>query len=404
MRNAWFVALVGAIVAPVSVWGKQPSDPVMEAVGEAEKLAEQKQYDKAVPLLAGAIATAQASGAIVAEQKAVDLLDRVVSGLPDDAAPEGGSVTAVPFGTRAALASAMARLDPKRRSAFISAPGLAHSLLLLATRSGDGRFVPEAAAVLEAHAKVPKAGRSAATLAQYATGLRRAVAGAHAEAASALEPALAAAVREGWLELALHVGTELVAAYRGAGDADKAKEALERTSAAVPKDADPSVVREWSRFAPARWAGTDEAFLSPFRRAVDPFAGVASVGTAGGRGAHGAKAGGGDVSKVGEVLSKHPKAKPLVTVVRKKEGFEIREAFDSKFEAVQPYKDMTRHLEDGGVTLSFHGYAVALHMIDPEGLRGQPGERSDRSLVRAFYLLGDGETYGVLKEGLVVVS
>jgi hypothetical protein len=110
------------------------------------------------------------------------------------------------------------------------------------------------------------------------------------------------------------------------------------------------------------------------------------------------------VSKVGAALPKHPKGKPLVTVRRTPAGFEVRQAYDPKFRTTFPYGDGVRHLADGGVTLSFHGPAVGLAMIDPVGLDGQPGEAGGRPASRAFYFLGTDERWGVTKEGLVQVE
>jgi hypothetical protein len=93
-----------------------------------------------------------------------------------------------------------------------------------------------------------------------------------------------------------------------------------------------------------------------------------------------------------------------VTVRRTEKGFEIREGFDPSFSATQPRKHGTKYHADGGVTIGFWSHAVGLHMIDPTGRKGQPGESSTGpGPLRAYYFLARNEEWSVTKDGVVSI-
>ncbi|MHC4934210.1 MAG: hypothetical protein ACYTGV_18725, partial [Planctomycetota bacterium] len=116
------------------------------------------------------------------------------------------------------------------------------------------------------------------------------------------------------------------------------------------------------------------------------------------------RAGSAGLSGVGDALESYPRKKALVTVRRTKKGFQIREGFGPKFRKTQAYGPGVRHYGHEGVTYSFWGHAVALTTVDPTGRSGQPGGSSHRGPLRAFYHLGEGETWGVTRQGIVTVA
>jgi hypothetical protein len=234
--------------------------------------------------------------------------------------------------------------------------------------------------------------------------MREAATGDASKAVVPLGEALDVALAEGWEELAVHVGAELAATWLMAGDVEKAKETLGRLAASLDESPERTFRVDATAVLNARLAGAPADVLAALPEWARSPAGPGSVSAAGGAGGIGGKGGGRDVSKVGAALARHPKAKPLVTVARKEKGWEIRQGFDPKFRATQPRDDLVKHHADGGVTVSFHRWSVGLAMIDPTGLSGQPGEGSHRSLARAFYLVGKGETYALLKDATVTIQ
>jgi hypothetical protein len=77
---------------------------------------------------------------------------------------------------------------------------------------------------------------------------------------------------------------------------------------------------------------------------------------------------------------------------------------DADVRQAQQFAEGEKHANRGGVTLAFSGRGVALRMLDLVGNRGQPGESSEAGSVRAYYLLAEGETWSVSKEGIVTIS
>jgi hypothetical protein len=148
----------------------------------------------------------------------------------------------------------------------------------------------------------------------------------------------------------------------------------------------------------------------PYEDAVAAAFGPGSAGGRGGRGGAGGAGGAGGrageepVSPLGTALRKTPRGKPLATVARTGIGFELRVSWDPKFRGIHERQDGVKHMDEGGLTLSFADWSVGVAMVDPVGTRGQPGEGSHPRPGRAFYRLAPGETFALLKEGAVQVT
>jgi len=303
-----------------------------------------------------------------------------------------------------ALAALMAKLDARRSGAFVSAHALAGRLVLAATASGDREHVPAAAKVLKTHARRKNTGVGAAAMAAYGNGLERIAKGEDDAGVVALSEAFKVLVGQGWADAAIHAGVELAAAHVRLGKPRAATDTLKGVESLFPEVGDSQLASTLRKLLARHLPDAGEEVLAPATRAMALHGRGASAGAAGGRGGRGGVAGGIDQSKVGAAMPRFPKSKPLVTAKRTEIDFEIREGFDPAFSAVMPWTDMVKHHDDGGVTLSFFRGTVALAMIDPEGTKGQPGERTFPSPFRAFYYVGKGETWGVTKTGVVTIT
>jgi hypothetical protein len=266
--------------------------------------------------------------------------------------------------------------------------------------SGEDVLVAEAAAVLRAYGPIPKAGAAAPVLARWAEGISAARAGDDAKAAPALQAAYEACVANGWTPLALDAATELLALHLRTPDEAAATAVLAAAAALVTPDLDPDVGRSWARAVRHRGKGAPETVLAPFEKVASGLEGAATAGAAGGRGGDAAAEGG---TPVGRAWKRLGADKPFVRVVRAGEEFHLGLPFDEASQATLPRPSTPRHWDAGGVTLALTNGAVALRLVDLEGGRGQPGERSRASRVRAYYLLADGETWSVSSRGAVAV-
>jgi hypothetical protein len=398
MRRAVLGVALATMVAPA--WAKPARDPVAEKVRVARSLLKSGSTEAAIGALADAIVRAQKDGS-PHEQEAVDLLDATVEGLPTETIPSDTKARPV-FGQRQALFFVLAKLDAKRRSAFVSAPALARTLLCQATLHGDGAFVTQAATVLEPEAKAPKAGRAAVAIARYARGAAEASAGRAAAATAPLEEALALAKKEGWSELAVFVGAELAAAYVVAGDLARARAAL--ATAVDGLDPKTHAAFELGRLAGGRLASLPKEVLDAIPAAIPRDAKWKDA--RGGAGGPPEWVDPGDLtaSDAGKAFVAHPKAKPLVRVQRTAEGWTVRPGLGAAAETKRARTEAVDYHAEGGVTVAFQGDDLALYMVDLSGRRGGPGGGNSRPLARAFYLLGTGETYSVAKDGLVTIE
>jgi hypothetical protein len=399
-------AILGAILLAGSVpaaWAKDPpKSPIDEVIAQA-KSAGAADPARAGALLGQAVSLAQKARDLQRESTAADALEELADDLDgrDVPAAADGTRQARP-GSRALLAATMKAIDAKRHGAFVSAHALATVLLREAVAHGDGVFVEEAAVALLAYEATPKAGKASAPLARFAEGLRAVGAKDAAKADAMLSQAFEAFAANGWLALALDAATERVAGLLAAKDEARATEAVAKAAALVNADSDFDAVQTWETNGRRRWAGAPPAVLAPFEKAVANRPG--GVGAKGGRGGAGGSGSGGNVSDLGRYWPKAGADKPFVTLTRTKDGLVARAAF--RKEAAEPLalQQGQRHWDDGGVTVALAGWAVALRIVDFEGLRGQPGERSRPSKARAFYPLAEGETWGVSKNGVVTVT
>lgn len=376
---------------------------------EAKALSKNGESLKAAGRFGDAVAAAQAAGDLQAEESIAQALEELVRKVEMDAIrrraqPDASAAPADAPSVPALLVAVMRPLDAGRCGAYVSAPVLARNLLLLATESGDFGPVADVAAVAAAHARKPASGRAAAVVAKYAEGMRAEADGKFDVAAPLLDTAATDSAKAGWLDLVAHAGTEAAFAWVKAGSPEKAAASMTAAASAVGATPNLNRINGWSGFAKKRLADAPEAVTKPLADLVEKSKGPNSVSAAGGRGGRGGKAGEEPVSDIGKLLPKLAKGKPFVTVKCTPKGLEIHWTTGADEKPVRPFDEMVRIAEAGGVTLALQNRSVALMMVDLKGTRGQPGEASEASQVRAFYLLADGETWSVSKEGIVTIA
>jgi hypothetical protein len=286
---------------------------------------------------------------------------------------------------RDACAEMLRILDPKRNGAYLSAHLLALELVRAAIREGDDRHLADAAAALA----VPRrdGGLCGAALAELAAGVLAARKG-QPEAAAHLLASFDAALKNGWLDLAMHAGIEIACVDKTIG---RDSGALKRLDEALKAKNDSYLLIERNRLASRR---IPEA-TSP----VDPGGMAGGAWGAGGAGG----AGGSTQSAVGAAWKKHPPTRALLEVKRAGKGFEMKPLFPGAAKGMCESKWGEHHWNGGGITLAFYDQGVALRMIDPTGRNGQPGDGAPRHW-SVFYLLAPGETWSVTKKGVVSVG
>jgi hypothetical protein len=371
-------------------------------LAEAKAQAKASEHLKAAGLFGEALAAVQKAGDLVAEQEIADAFFEFLEKVP--APPRGtatGSATPV-FGPRDAKAAVMARLDPARSGAFVSAPCLAGELLLDAIRAGDGRFVAEAAAILEPHGKGAKSGAGLKVLAILARGMKEAAAGEE-KAAATLAEVRDASVRQNWTDLALAAGVELAALPAKKGDAAKARAAVAALAKLVSVKVDRrhlawcgDALRDRLRELPAE-------VQKPFADVVAPILQKGEPGTEGGKSGAGVDSEN-PVSPFGNAHGRTEAGKPLATVARTDKGFELRVEWDPKFRATRARESGVGYLDEGGLTVALSNWSVGLALVDLVGNRAGPAGLHVPTPGQAFYRLAPEETWTLTKDGLVQVS
>ena len=303
----------------------------------------------------------------------------------------------------ASIAAVMESLDPKESGAFVSAHLLAAEVLLRNTKSGAKLHVEAAARTLGKHARRPKVGKCAKALDKYGKGMLKLAKGEPKAAVVPLSQALDIFIRESWLRLAVHASTELCALQLSLEDPDGAKRTIAKVSRLVTPKTDPDVIMAWRKLVKNRLGDAPAGVLVDYHAAMKPFERM-SVSAAGGAGGAGAPGGPARQSEVMRNLGKVKGKKPLFSVRRTQDGFLIRKGYDKKFKAVLPYKSGVVHHGEGGIVLSFCGYAVGLYRLDSLPGNGLPGNSSRPDWTQAFYHLADKETFSVTRSGKVLIQ
>lgn len=395
MRNpmaAVVLAAAAAFAAPAAL----AKDSVQDLLAQAKEKARGAEPAKAAALYGDAFAQVHKQGDLVVEQEVFDAFAEFLGKLPPVPEAASGGERAKGFDHPEALAIVLRKLDPKRCGAFISAPCLAGELLLVDVGRGTTDFLADAAAVLAANVKAGKAGIGIALTAKFAGALQ----GKDAD----LDQVMASAEAEGWTDLAMAAGIEKMAraAARADGAAD-AKAVIAKLASMVTPKEDRNLCIWMRATVQKRLKGAHEDWMAPLNDAITALGGHTASG-AGGRGGAGMDAGEENITPLGRILRKSPRGSVLGTASRTKEGFELRVPWDPKFKGVLERQEGVKHLDEGGLTVSFFGWSACARLVDPVGNLGQPGEASSPDEGRAFYRLARGETWTLRSDGVVTVG
>lgn len=394
MINKVLAALVTIALCAVSA---QAKDSPRSLVKQARDLIRQESLADGVRVYAAALRLAEKKKDLPAQEHVVRSLMQHAGGTVLRSAERADL-------QRTALLVLLEGLDPKRNSAFLCRGQVAHALLLDATRTGAFQHVDAAAEATHAHAKLAKSGAHAQLMTAYADALVQVAAGEQAQACAALQKVLDVATAEGWKSLSIHAASELAAAHVKLKQEAKAAAALRKAGTLFQAGGDYAVAATWRTMLEKRLEGASDEVLAPYKEAVKPHKGGGAAKSTGRSSGKPPSGGSRDRSKVGDAWKKLSKRKPFVTAQRSVEGYAVRQAFDKKFAAVQPYGLGVKHHTAGGITLSFWERSVRLHMVDMTGRETQPGEASSPRGLLFFHPLAREETWGVTKAGGVVIT
>lgn len=373
-----------------------------EKLAEARAQAKASEHLKAAGSYGDALAAVQAAGDLVAEQEVAEAFFEFLERLPRQPRGTATGSTSTVAGPRDAKAAVMARLDPVRSGAFVSAPCLAGELLVDAIRAGDGLFVAEAAAVLEPHGKGTKSGAGLKVLAILARGLKEAAAGEE-KAAATLAEARDAALRQDWTDLGLAAGVELAALAAKRKDAAKARSTVATLARLVSPKVDRRHLSWCSDALRDRLKELPPEVLKPFADAVAPILQKGEPGTAGGSGGRAVDSEN-PVSPLGVAHGRTEAGKPLATVARTDKGFEFRVEWNPNFRAPRAREPGVGYLDEGGLTVALCNWSVGLARVDFVGNQSGPAGLHVPPPGQAFYRLAPGETWTLTKDGLVQIS
>ncbi len=371
--------------------------------------------DGCATLIGKAASRAQDDGDPTAERRVAlaleGLLRQVALSAPRWLQRGASSQRALSNEQRAVVARVVPELDASRSGAFVSAPVLSRRLLYAATQLGDTEHVDVAVTALRVHAKSKGVGRSASVVAEYAEGLAARAAGEFGDARSHVDAAYAAAIEEGWLELAAHAGTEGAWMRWDAGEQDAARERLTEIGEQFDNDVAGETVRAWARAvrvrlpkdAPELLIPVDEATKRIVPAGSDPVTNNVSSGKA-------------KLTPLGRAFKKMGRRAPLAQIERTSDGLELATKFKPKTDELVLYRSGDRRLDRGGLLVVVRGYAVGLEELKTDNYRsiqGAPRTDAERPIlgspttlvrVRADVLLARGETWSVTKTGFVTVK
>jgi hypothetical protein len=400
-RNVASAAARTFAVAAALAFAASASAKDDAAIEAAKELAKKGEWVKAAERFGDVVAAAQKAGDLQAEQDAADAAESFFDDVPanpsSDAKTPDGKPKASGPSRAAVLAGLMRRLDVARCGACVSAPTLARNVLELATESGDFAPVADAAKVVAAKSA---SGAAAAVVAKYAEGLKAAAEGRLDDASAALQSAASDAGKAKWFDLAAHVATELAATRLRQNAPDQAVAAIAAAASTIDGSCGVGLTDSWRSMAELRCKSAPPALFNP----IDDLAARAKESKNGGSSAGAAGGGSGRTSPIGKLLQNWPKGKPLVAAARKTSGFEISWATKQGAKPVVAFPGGKSQAVEGGVTLGFYGRSVALVRVDLEDDAGVAIGGGEPSPVRAFYLVADGETWSVSREGLVTVG
>lgn len=404
MRTAT-LSMVCAVALGLAAGTAAAKDSPESVLNDAKALAKAGKGErlKAAERFGDAVALAQSQGNLAAEDAAATELEEFIDEVTGEEMrnPAAAGTTDAGPSTVKLLCALTGKLDPDRCGAFVSAPVLARLALVRATETGERPDIAQLAKVLVTHAEKMPGSHGAAVAAKYAEGMKSVADGKFDVAAPALDAVTADAAKSGWTVLASRAAVEAAAAWLKASAPEKAAASITAAAEAFGAKPDPVLVSEWTQIVARRLADAPAEVRKP---AEDLQKRLTAGGGAGGAGASGGRGGKGGATDIGRLLPKLPKKKAIASATRSAKQFDIRWATNPDAKASAGFDEGIHYVDEGGVWLGFNGRSVALCMVDLVGGRGGLGGRVTASTVRAFYLVAEGETWSVSRDGIVTIT
>jgi len=406
MTRAMGLAAAVVLLAGTGTFGKEPGGAALE---EAKALAAKGDALGAAGRFGDAVAAAHAAGDLQAEQAAANALAEWFGALRTNQSKSAakradtvGDAALAPPSRATLLAGVLSRLDPDRCGAFVAAPVLARNVFVLSTMDGDLSGVAVAMEVAQVHATRASSGRSAAVVARYGAGLTELVAGRFEAAAGTLDRAAAEAAEARWVDIAAFAGTEAAVAWTRAGKHDHAAASLSVAVDAVRYRGSGRFAADWRELMSKRLADAPASVREPADGLPDWIRKQTTQPGLGGRGQQGWST---PETPVVTWLRSHDDAATFVGAKRHGRRFVV------SFQAPVETRDVVEldtgvgYESCGGVTLGFCRGSVGLADIQfPGPAKGGSGGRGSPSPIRAYYLLAEGETWNVAKDGVVTIT
>jgi hypothetical protein len=387
--------LVAGPAAAKQTEAESTAQALLKQAADATKAKDADRGAKAIAELAGLAAKEKSLGI---EERATDAFEGLVDAL--DVEPPVPGATVAKAGPREVLAIVMKSLDPARHGVFLSAHALAAELVLRAGEQGDSAHLDAARAVLTAYVATPKCGKAAAAVLELAEAIRATREGSK-DAPTRLAAAAGLLNAGAWLRPSLVCAFERLVLDATGGDIAGAERVAAEIGARLQPSTDLNLVRTWREAVTRRFGGLPESLQATLRKVLDPYwAGAPGNGGRAGDDGVGPNA----QSPLGKAWQRLAPAKAVVSAKRLPSEFLIEVGLGKEPAARHPAQDGQKHWTKDGIHLAFGDGGVALLMFDLVGNRGQQGERSSPSAVRAWYWLAPGETYAATKTGVVITG
>ncbi len=365
----------------------------------AKALAKAGKIEEAAAAFGVAAAAAQKQRDLVAEQKIAEALAAFLDGLPPE--PTAKQKVSASMATAAIVSS----LNPGHRGVFVSRTALIRESLYDATRTGVFRGVGRYSVLYRGRGKNGDS-QAREIVAQYAQAISRCVPAPESQRSRAeldeddtkilvasLREAQQAAIKRGFVELTMHITTEMVAILAHI-DPKEAEKCLRRATATLAKEPDLELLIKWSGMLRARLGKNNGPYAaivaSKMEGATRPPAGTGSAGGTPG----------GPQSALGVAWRRFRRGAPFLTIKRDPKGFTVVPKFKRAREIEVVFKPGERVRRVGGVHILFHGSSAAVQWIELKEKEGFPAESSHRSRWRAYYLLANDETMTVSTKGV----
>lgn len=392
---AWLLAASGAQAEDGKAAGK-------DLIQKGQAKASQGAAGEAAALFGEAIAIAQKDGDLEGEQAAADPFLLLLKAQ----APKGDVSELV--------ATAAAKLDPKRLGAFVSAPCLAGEILVAVAGGGDPTHLGLANVILENHVDSPKAGHGLQSIARLGRGMALARGDNPSKAAATLREAQATFASAEWTDLVMVAGIERAALHVKAAQLEDAKQAIidvcahfdatvSRDSILNPGYLNPHHLQWWKAAVSVRLKDCPDRVLAPWAAWQGYARGGPAPRSDKGRSVAYEGAGPGRRTALAMFLAKATAGATVAKV--KNEGFRSYSVmWDPKVPWAISNVEGQILRNYGGLGVAFTKWSFAVARVDFRVTMDQPTDQATVDVGRAWYRLARDETWAMAKDGTVSIT